>query len=244
MNIQRRLIVNADDFGLSPGVNRGVTEAHERGIVTSTSCMVRGEAIADAAAYGRDHPSLSIGLHVDLGEWTFTDEAWRPLYEVVSLNDAQAVEAEVARQLEAFRRWFGREPTHLDSHQHVHLREPARSVLAAIARRLEIRLRHVSSVIRYCGEFYGQTTEGLPIADAISVDGILRILGGLRAGITELACHPAAFNDLPATMYSHERVSEFEVLCDPQVRESLPELGIELCSFANLAVPRTAEKDT
>jgi chitin disaccharide deacetylase len=242
MSNRKRLIVNADDFGLSAGVNQGIWEAHERGIVTSTSCMVRGPAVADAAEYGSSHPSLSIGLHIDLGEWKYADETWRPLYEVVPLNDRKAIEDEVARQLEAFRRWFGREPTHLDSHQHVHLREPVRSVLVAMAGQLEIPLRHVSPGIRYCGEFYGQTTEGLPLADALSVSGILRILGGLRVGITELACHPAAFNDLAATMYSYERVSEFEVLCDSQVHQSLRALGIELCSFADLATPRAEEQ--
>jgi predicted glycoside hydrolase/deacetylase ChbG (UPF0249 family) len=242
MSNRKRLIVNADDFGLSAGVNQGIWEAHERGIVTSTSCMVRGPAVSDAAEYGSSHPSLSIGLHIDLGEWKYAGDSWQPVYEVVSLNDEKAIEGEVMRQLDAFRRWFGREPTHLDSHQHVHLREPVRSVLVAMARRLETPLRHISPGIRYCGEFYGQTTEGLPLADAISVNAILRILGGLQVGIVELACHPAAFSDLAATMYSRERVSEFQVLCDPRVRQSLHEFGIELCSFSNLATQRAGEQ--
>src|SRR5215470_9116375 len=63
----RYLIVNADDFGMCKGVNRGIIEAHARGIVTSTSLMVtRPVAAEDAAQRAREHPSLDLGLHVDL----------------------------------------------------------------------------------------------------------------------------------------------------------------------------------
>jgi len=66
---QRLLIVNADDFGLSDGVNRGIVEAHERGIVTSASLMVWHDAARAAAAYARGRPQLDVGVHLDLGEW-------------------------------------------------------------------------------------------------------------------------------------------------------------------------------
>src|SRR5206468_2930594 len=58
------VVVNADDLGLSPGVNRGIIEAHERGIVTSASLMVRWPAAAEAAAYARSRPQLGVGLHL------------------------------------------------------------------------------------------------------------------------------------------------------------------------------------
>ncbi len=69
----RRLIVNADDFGHSAAVNAGVVEAHERGLVTSASLMVRRPAAAAAAAYARSRPELGLGLHVELGEWVYAD---------------------------------------------------------------------------------------------------------------------------------------------------------------------------
>ena len=75
----RFLIVNADDFGLSPGVNRGILETHERGILTAASLMVRAPAAAEAAAAAHDHPRLSVGLHLDLGEWICRDGAWEPV---------------------------------------------------------------------------------------------------------------------------------------------------------------------
>src|SRR5258708_1804855 len=139
---ERILVVNADDFGISEGVNRGIIEAHEHGIVTSTSLMVRWPAAVPAAAYAIAHPKLSVGLHVDLGEWIYRNNHWEPLYEVVLGDSADAVATEFARQLEAFRALMRRDPTHLDSHQHVHRDEPLRALLINTARELNIPVRH------------------------------------------------------------------------------------------------------
>jgi predicted glycoside hydrolase/deacetylase ChbG (UPF0249 family) len=229
----RYLIVNADDFGQSYGVNRGIVKAHRCGIVTSASLMVRWPAAHEAVAYAREHPSLSLGVHIDLGEKVFRAGEWVSLYTVVPLQDAAAITAEVSRQLEVFRRLIGRDPSHLDSHQHVHLREPVRTVLIEVARQLDIPLRHCSPDVCYRGGFYGQTAEGASLPDAISVDGLLHILKTLPSGYTELGCHPADGCDLN-TMYRHERLEELRVLCDPSVRAAIKTMGIELRSFKNL----------
>src|SRR5438094_4963787 len=99
-NCMSYLIVNADDFGLSEGVNAGIAEAHRQGIVTSASLMVRPQAAAAAAELSRDLPALSVGLHFDLGEWICREGTWSPLSEVVSLDDPQAVRAELWCQLD------------------------------------------------------------------------------------------------------------------------------------------------
>jgi predicted glycoside hydrolase/deacetylase ChbG (UPF0249 family) len=226
------LIVNADDFGQSQGINRGVIAAHERGVATSASLMVRWPAAAEAAEYAQLHPLLSLGLHLDLGEWVYRDWGWRPLYQVVDTEDVAAVQVEVARQVERFRQLVGRDPTHLDSHQHVHRSEPVRSALCAVARELEVPLRHESAAVQYRGDFYGQTGKGEPFPDAISLEALLRVLAALPAGVTELGCHPAAEVDLE-TAYLDERLLELDVLCDPRLRAALDALGIELRSFSN-----------
>ena len=233
MAAKRYLIVNADDFGQSHSVNSGIIAAYERGIVTSTSLMVRWPAAAEAAAYSRQHPKLSLGLHVDLGEWAYRGDDWVSLYQVVPIHDTTAVADEVSRQLTTFRRLVGKDPTHIDSHQHMHLREPLRTVLTAVARELTVPLRHCSADIRYRGDFYGQTAHGTPCPDAISIDGLINVLGTLLPGYTELGCHPGLGDDLD-TMYCSERVEEVKVLCDPRVRTSIAAMGIELCSFLNL----------
>jgi chitin disaccharide deacetylase len=229
----RYLIVNADDFGQSYGVNRGIIKAYRCGIVTSASLMVRWPAAAQASAYAREYPGLSVGLHVDLGEKAFRAGEWVPLYTVAPLQDAAVLRDEICRQLEVFHCLVGHGPTHLDSHQHVHLREPVRSLLMEIAERLEIPLRHCYPEICYRGGFYGQTAEGVPLPDVISVDGLIHILETLPAGCTELGCHPAEHCDLD-TMYRGERLQELRVLCDPRVRTAITTMAIELHSFTSL----------
>jgi predicted glycoside hydrolase/deacetylase ChbG (UPF0249 family) len=225
---ERALIVNGDDFGRTPGINRGVIRAYEQGILTSASLMVRWPAAAEAAAYCRDRPSLSVGLHLDLGEWRNRGERWQTLYQVVSPDDAEAVAAEVARQLATFRRLVGREPTHVDSHQHNHLGVPVRSVLIDAARPLGIPTRACSPQPRYCGDFYGQTGTGEPWPEGITVDALLRILAALPpTGVTELSCHPGLGNDFDS-VYRSERAEEVRVLCDPRVRAAIAEHHIRL----------------
>jgi predicted glycoside hydrolase/deacetylase ChbG (UPF0249 family) len=227
---ERYLIVNADDFGQSAGVNLGIIKAHEDGIVTSASLMVRWPAADEAAAYGREHPTFSIGLHVDLGEWIYREEKWTPLYQVVSMDDPRTVAAEVDRQLATFRRLMGQNPTHLDSHQHVHREEPVHSILMETARQLAVPLRHFWPLVRYCGSFYGQAADGQPFPQGISVEALMRVLSQLPVGVTELGCHPGGHGALDS-MYVHERAEEIKTLCDPRIRAALAVEGIELCSF-------------
>jgi chitin disaccharide deacetylase len=230
----RYVIVNADDLGQSDGVNRGVIEAHERGIVTSASLMVHWPSAVDAAAYGRSHPSLSLGLHVDLGEWAYRDDTWVPIYEVVAPTDAAAMATELSRQLDRFRHLVGRDPTHLDSHQHVHRSEPTRSVVIELARALGVPARHHAPEVRYCGEFYGQSGKGVPLEGALTVEALIRLLVSLPHGLTELGCHPGYADDLDS-MYRVERRAEVRALCDPRVRAALTRAGIALRSFRDIA---------
>jgi predicted glycoside hydrolase/deacetylase ChbG (UPF0249 family) len=225
---ERLLIVNADDFGRSPSINRGVIEAHERGIVTSASLMVGWPASEEAAAYARANTRLSLGLHLDIGEWAYSEDGWVQLYGVE--GDLQA---EVARQLARFRELAGRDPTHLDSHQHVHREEPLRSIMLGLARELRVPLREFSGRVRYCGDFYGQAAKGLPYPEGITVDRLLRIVAALRSGITELGCHPGLDGGLESG-YRDERPREVEALCDPRVPITLGSERVELRSFASV----------
>jgi predicted glycoside hydrolase/deacetylase ChbG (UPF0249 family) len=233
--VDRFLIVNADDFGLSSGINRGIIQAHERGIVTSGSLMVRGPATAEAAAYVHEHPTFSLGLHIDLGEWRYVgDGKWKQLYSVAATDDAEAVGLEVVRQLEQFRAITGSDPSHLDSHQHVHLDEPARSALIAMSANLGVPLRRFTRSIRYSGAFYGQTGKGEPLPEAITVEALADILAALPAGVTELGCHPGLGLDAQSA-YEVEREIEVRTLCDPQVQEAVTAAGVKLISFADVA---------
>ncbi len=231
--MRRALIVNADDLGRSRGINRAVAESHERGIVTSASLMVRWPAAPEGAAYARRHPDLSVGLHIDLAEWVHSNGVWEARYEVVPVGDQAQVEAEISRQLSAFRELRGADPTHLDSHQHVHREEPSRSVLTEVARELDVPLRSVSPNVGYCGEFYGQTAKGESLPEAITVEALLAIVEALPSGATELGCHPGDADD-SGSVYGSERQIELRTLCDPRVRAALDESGVHLRSFEGM----------
>jgi predicted glycoside hydrolase/deacetylase ChbG (UPF0249 family) len=226
----RVLIVNADDLGRSAGVNEGILRAHEEGIVTSATLMVRWPAAREAAAYAGE---LSLGLHLDLGEWEYRDGGWRKRYEVVPLEDPVAVAGEVKDQLERFERLTGRAPTHLDSHQHVHREEPVATALARTGDQLGVPVRGLTEGITYSGAFYGQDTRGEPVPEAITVEGLIETIEELPPGTTELACHPAAADDHDSA-YGAERLRELETLCDPRVRAAIDRAGIALRSFADL----------
>lgn len=230
----RFLIVNADDFGQSPGVNRGIIQVHQRGIVTSASLMVRWDAAAEAAAFAREHPLLSVGLHLDLGEWAYRNGGWEECYCVVPGDDTAAVRREVRRQLGLYRDLMGNEPAHLDSHQHVHRDEPVRTIMLELASELGVPLRHYAPGVRYEGGFYGQTDVGEPLPEAISVNALKELLSQVPAGITEMSCHPGLDGDLD-TMYRRERADEVRALCAPEVRDVLIARGIELVSFKDIS---------
>src|ERR1041385_8110243 len=107
--LMKFLIVNADDFGASRGINRGILEAHQHGILTSTSLLVNTASSVEAAALSRRVPRLSVGLHADLRS-QLNDPA----------TDSRALRDEMEKQLSRFGELMGRSPTHVDSHHNVH----------------------------------------------------------------------------------------------------------------------------
>jgi hopanoid biosynthesis associated protein HpnK len=135
----RRLIVNADDFGLTSGINRGILESHERGIVTSTTVMACGEKFGEALALAQQAPNLSVGCHVVLVDGTpaltpaevsslvarggsrFREGlmSFACLAAAGRLDEAQ-IAAEVTTQIKKVQA-TGIEVSHLDSHKHTHM---------------------------------------------------------------------------------------------------------------------------
>jgi len=137
----RRLIVNADDFGLTQGVNRAIVEAHDRGIVTSATLMANGQAFADASQRAASTSRLSIGCHIVLvdglpvlgsGQTPSLSNGksnHRRFYESLSgfvLRavsggiDADEIEAEATAQIRKLQA-AGIVVSHLDTHKHTHI---------------------------------------------------------------------------------------------------------------------------
>jgi predicted glycoside hydrolase/deacetylase ChbG (UPF0249 family) len=230
--VERFLVVNADDLGLSAAVNAGVFAAHERGIVTSASLMVRQSAAPEAAELLAARPGLAVGLHLDLGQWDYVAGEWIQDYRRCDTGSPVAVAAECRAQLDLCRRLLGRDPTHLDSHQHVHQSEPTATVAAAIADELGVPLRNRE--VRYEGGFYGQSGKGESFTEGIEPGALVRLIETLPRGWTEIGCHPAAA-PVPQSSYDTERRLELDALCDPDVRRALDRAGVSLRSFAQFA---------
>jgi predicted glycoside hydrolase/deacetylase ChbG (UPF0249 family) len=220
----RLLIVNADDFGATPGVNRGILEAHLRGVVTSTSLMVDAPASVEAARLGRSAPGLGLGLHVDLQG---VAGAWR---------GEESLLDELARQRQRFVELVGRPPSHVDSHRDVHRAPDLLPAFLALARGLRVPLRGHSAV-RCLAKFYGQWA-GVSHPEQLSVESLARLLeSGAGEGVTELVCHPGYCDAQLASSYRREREIEVTTLCDPRARDVLRGLGIELTNHDALARP-------
>lgn len=214
MSGDRFLIVNADDLGMTAAVNAGIFAAHEEGIVTSASLMVlRSEAQAAAETLAA-HTDLAVGLHLE-SAFVFSG----------AISPKGRTPGEECRaQLERFRELVGREPTHLDSHKHVHEIDKAFGAAAeALAAELEVPLRNRG--IRYERRFYGR--------GAISPEHLSELIEALPPGWTEIGCHPAA-GPVPTSSYDAERQIELATLRDPGVKNLLNVTGVRLCSFAQV----------
>jgi predicted glycoside hydrolase/deacetylase ChbG (UPF0249 family) len=226
------VIFNADDFGYGRGINRGILEAHEHGVVTSATLVVNGPAVEEAAELAKDHPRLSVGLHVNL---TNEAESW------FDIENEELVREELERQLGRFVELLGRPPAHLDSHQHVHRARGRRPLFRALASRLGVPLRDDLPVV-FKGGFYGQWEYQVFDPDKLSVAALARMLRNEvhAGGIYEVSCHPGYLESGRDFVYHREREHEVRTLCDPRVREVIAELGIELLGYD--ALPGALER--
>jgi len=214
-----RLIVNADDLGLTEGVNVGIFEAHTRGIVTSASLMVDGPAAASAVRAAGTHPQLSVGLH-------FVEDRG------AVLDDSGSLRRAFKRQLDRFRQLVGRDPTHVDSHHHVHLSRL--SAFEPLVRALGVPLRGDGHV-RYIGGFFAERGD-LSLVSREQLLLLLRAQAG--AGPLELGCHPGRVTQQLASSYRWPREVELATLTSPGLGQELKRAGLELVGFAE-ARPRS-----
>lgn len=171
-----RLVINADDFGISPAVSAGILEAHEAGTVTSTSMMVHCPGWDDATRAAKTAPTLGVGLHLNLlvgapivAGVTMVDRRTGKFLSLAALVqraltgrlDGAEVEAEAEAQIAAIE-GSGVRLTHIDSHRHTHALPVVRGAVArvAAARKLPLR-RPVESHRRFPNDIASQVHRGV-----------------------------------------------------------------------------------
>ena len=151
-----RLILNADDFGLTPGINRAVAELHQAGVLTSATLMATGPAFADAVTHAHANPALGVGCHLvfvdgipishpeDIPSLLGADgKTFRP--SIVDFAQAvlrntirpQELARETQAQIQKLQR-AGIDVTHIDSHKHTHLFPAVARTVIHIAQRCGI----------------------------------------------------------------------------------------------------------
>ncbi len=248
----KRLIVNADDFGLTAGVSRGILEAHGKGIVSSTTMLVNRPM--DLALVGALKASaLGVGLHLNLtlgapvsdprrvpslvdGEGKFVRDA----RQAAARAKAEEARIELGAQIDAFRKLMGRFPTHLDSHHHVGRHEPILALILEFAQAIRVPVRSQDALVRAAARRLKLRTPDHFMGESgpeayWSSERLLAHLASLPDGVSEFMTHPGYFDpDLAGSRYGPQREVELEGLTDPRVRESVDARGIRLGHFGHL----------
>ncbi|HEY6064812.1 MAG TPA: ChbG/HpnK family deacetylase [Thermoanaerobaculia bacterium] len=250
----KRLIVNADDFGRTPGVNAGVVDAHLFGIVTSATVMVLEPAAEEGVAdVRRRAPNLSLGLHFALTGGglpastpdripsLLVDRRFRRFpADLPPELPAEEIARELDAQLFLFEKMSGAPPTHLDSHHHAALHPSVQPVFARAAVRLGIPVRASSRAAREALRAAGVRTPDRFVdgfyGEGATAANLRSILDGLAHETTELMCHPGYPDErlFSGSSYSRERERERALLCDPEVKSLAVERGIRLIPFRDL----------
>lgn len=208
------VIINADDFGYSSGVNRGILAAIDTGIVTSTSLMVDGFA-AEEVKQVKDRTDISLGLHL-----SFTQEGldrWFA-YPYFLTFSPLIIEKMFMRQVQRFQQLVGRLPDHIDGHHHIHRHPKVAPIVNSFCQENKIPQRAVDA--RFLLGFYGRSFTPSRGRWKISPHGLIALLSSLQPGQYELMCHPA-FVDQGLidsnTWYLYQREIEEKTLTDPAV---------------------------
>ena len=241
-----KLIVNADDFGLSKGVNLGIIEAHKNGIVTSTTLMITMDEVGHALDLAKNYPKLGIGLHLNctLGKpltkclslvkenGEFYKPKEKPNHE---LFDEEEIYQEFLAQYNKFIEIVKRKPSHIDSHLYSHQIFPkVKQAALRLAKEKDIAIREFEIENYHKAHFIGDFR---CVNDTDYNDAIKVIVGKeteiLKHNIAELMCHPAYVDNFiyNNSSYSIGRVRELEILTSKEVKDFIKNNKIELINF-------------
>jgi predicted glycoside hydrolase/deacetylase ChbG (UPF0249 family) len=260
--VNKRLIVTADDFGLTDGVNRAIIRAHREGIVTSASLMVNARAFDSAIALAKENPSLDIGLHLNL-----TNSPFRFAAKARSMD----IDREIRTQIETAL-GTGLRITHIDGHKHVHVIPNVHMLLRQLApqygilalrtmktrtpRLAELLGRNPSmrkAILKQYGfsvgarimwrrgarqplpgpdHFYGVAETGF-----LDLEAFRNIIQDLPDGTHEMMCHPGYLDhDLSSTptRLLKQRERELEMLTSRDARSLIQSAGVQLVSYRDI----------
>lgn len=215
----KRVNFNADDFGISSGVNEAIWLLLEDGrVVRSASLMVNGPAARDARELDQI-PFITVGIHLDsTGEGK---GRFRRLSEVLRWPKRRKL-YEVERQFGLFGEIMGRLPDHIDGHHNIHMYPGFREIVTQYARDNNILVRSIDYPLNL--GFHGRRIWHGNLGRGITPDDTVRLLKSLPWGVTCLACHPGYVDEgliFSGSPYIYQRETELKTLRSPQLLDFL-----------------------
>jgi len=187
----RKIIINADDYGLSPLFNKGILELIKKEVVTSTTVMIKRKYIRPALL--AKFKNISVGLHLELKE-----------------KDSKK---EIEDQIAHFVKKFKHLPSHLDGHQHCHLTEPNFPNVIRVAKKYSLPVRSYAEKDRLLLKKNKIKTPNTFISWHPSrTDKIPGKFKDAQKKVTELVCHPGYYDKNSSYPYNKQREQELKFL--------------------------------
>lgn len=256
--MEKYLIVNADDFGLTPSVCEGILDAHEKGIVSSTTSFVNRKISKTTLKHAKLFKNLGIGIHLNITTGapltasskikSLMDKTgqFRKLFPQ-NLYKVKPVEiwTEWLGQIKEFERIWGRLPTHLDSHHHVHAYPKIWKIFWRMAKKFQVPFRlprnqFVKSLRQEAGQ------QKILLVDRVwgnlnpkiywTEPRVKSAIKKMKKGSHELVCHPA-YNSKElqdVSSFNKNREQELKALTSKSVRQMLEKNSISLINYNDL----------
>lgn len=241
-----KLIINADDFGISKAINFGIIEGFKSGVVTSTTLMCNMEATEHAVNLAKENPKLGVGIHLvltvgkplaknvntlvdDKGDFLKYDQIGKS----ASIED---IRKEFRSQFEKFLS-FGIMPTHIDTHHHIHSMKNVFSVVYELANEYHIPVRYIEDIGKEMYKNIKTTTKfidkfyDIPM---IEPEMLIKICeDNINLDSVEIMCHPGYldFKIINNSSYAYPRVKELETLTNKEVIKLINNKNIQLISY-------------
>ena len=248
-----KIIFNADDFGHSKGVNLGIIESWQTGLVRSATMMAGMPGFRHAVRLSEQNPGLKIGVHLTLSAGKSTGGVYKTITDseghFLSLKeleeraahceiDMSEVEAEYEAQIQKILA-AGLKPDHFDSHHHTHNLPGVNDVFLRLAKKYSACVR-INKKATLTGEYAGiKTTSDFDDTfynERTAEEDLKELVGRYSGESLEVMCHPAYLDHvlLETSSYNLGRVFELRTLTSPAIKAFILEQGHELCSFSDL----------
>lgn len=241
-----KLIINADDFGYCKGINLGIIECFQNGVVTSATLMANMPGAEHAANLAKENPNLGVGVHLvltcgypvrsDVPSLVREDGAFHQRGDMHKFAEPDDIEKELNSQMETFLS-LGLKPSHIDSHHHVHGLEKVFPIVEKIAKKHGVPVRKLDESLgykemkttdRFITDFFGSNLTTGHLIDILE--------SSLSSETVEVMCHPGYLDEaiLTGSSYNLPRVKEMSILTDPEIQKNIAMRNIQLVSYKEL----------